>query len=384
MSETSLIERTKDVITGSSHIEDLHVLKSFPVFMGTTDQDPSLDIVADMVWSISRDSGVVQLKHLLPLDLLYQAQTTTSAVGPTWMQHHIAFADFLAAYRPQSVLELGGAHGILALEYHKRKGQSPTPWTILEPNPAPVEGCPAVFIKGFFDESFNLNAPESVLVHSHVFEHMYEPTRFIRQIRDFLLPGQLTIFSVPNLKNWLQRKFTNCINFEHTVFLIEPYVDFLLTSHGFRIIEKRHVMDGHSIFYAAIRDDGAIPLSLSSNLYYENRAIYEDFSDYHDGLTKDINRRIDSWGGDVYLFGAHVFAQYLIAFGLDTKRVHCILDNDVRKQGRRLYGTNLMVCSPEVLRGKKDVAVILKAGIYNEEIKKDIQNHINNMVEYFE
>lgn len=379
-----LIERTRDVVTGSANLEDLHALPDFPVFMGTTEQDPELDLTADMVWSISRDSGLIQLKYLLPLDVLYQAQTTTSAVGPTWMAHHREFASFLAGYSPKSVLELGGAHGILALEYHRREGLLPLSWTILEPNPAPVDGCPARFIKGFFDESFRFDQPWEVLVHSHVFEHMYDPAQFIERLQGFMAPGQLMVFSVPDLREWLKRKFTNCINFEHTVFLTEPYVDQLLACHGFRILEKRHVMDGHSIFYAAVRDDTAIPLVLTPNLYQENRTIYNEFADYYENLTRQINARIDTWEGDVYLFGAHVFAQYLIAFGLDTRRIRCILDNDSRKQGRRLYGTRLKVDSPKILAGKANAAVILKAGIYNDEIKSDIRTNINDSVEYFE
>lgn len=379
-----LIERTRDVVTGSYNLEDLHVLPGFPVFMGTTDQDPALDLTADMAWSISRDSGLIQLKYLLPLDVLYQAQTTTSAVGPTWMAHHREFAAFLAGYSPKSVLELGGAHGILALEYYRREGQPPLSWTILEPNPAPVEGCPANFIKGFFDESFRFDQPWDVLVHSHVFEHMYDPAQFIERLQDFVAPGQLMVFSVPDLREWLQRKFTNCINFEHTVFLTEPYVDLLLASHGFRTLEKRHVMDGHSIFYAAVRDDTTVPEVLSPDLHRQNRNIYNEFADYYGNLTRQINARVDAWDGDVYLFGAHVFAQYLIAFGLDTRRICCILDNDSRKQGHRLYGTKLIVASPEILAGKNNAAVILKAGIYNDEIKREIRTNINDLVEYFE
>ena len=148
------IERTKDVVTGSSNIEDLHTVPNFPVFMGSVEHDFSEDLVADMSWSISRDSGLIYLKKLLPLDILYQTQTTTSAIGATWMAHHKEFAAFIHRYKPKGVFELGGAHGILSVEYSKFKS---IPWTILEPNPAPVEGCQAKFIKGYFDNNFSFS-----------------------------------------------------------------------------------------------------------------------------------------------------------------------------------------------------------------------------------
>lgn len=376
-----LVERTVDVVTGSDDLEDLHSLPAFPVFMGSVEHDPSEDLRADMSWSISRTSGLVQLKYLLPLDVLYQAQTTTNAIGSTWMAHHREFAAFIRKYAPGSVLELGGAHGILSLEYQKLDD---IPWSILEPNPSPVEGCRAEFIKGFFDEHFRFDRSYDTLIHSHVFEHLYEPEKFMAQLGHFLKPGQSMIFSVPDLAEWLKRKFTNCINFEHTVFLTEPYIDYLLAMHGFRTVEKKHVMDGHSIFYAVERDDSIVATELPATLYAENRALYSGFAEYYESLTRDINARVRNWKGEVFLFGAHIFAQYLIAFGLDTSRIRCILDNDQRKQGKRLYGTTLSVASPAVLSGLPNAALILKAGIYNEEIKRDIRASINDRVTYFE
>jgi hypothetical protein len=79
----------------------------------------------------------------------------------------------------------------------------------------------------------------------------------------------------------------------------------------------------------------------------------------------------------VYLFGAHIFSQYLLKSGLNGSVIVNILDNDQKKQNKRLYGTNLTVESPEILRNVKNPVVILKAGFYNEEIKSDIINNIN-------
>lgn len=376
-----LIERKNDVITGGASLEDLHTLPNFPVFMGSVEHDRSDDLTADMSWSISRDSGLIQLKNLLPLDVLYQAQTTTSAVGALWMKHHREFAAFIRDYAPKAVLELGGAHGILSVEYHKYQD---IPWAIIEPNPAPADGCKARFIKGFFDSKFSLAEPVDTVIHSHVFEHLYEPAEFMRHLSEFVRGGQYMIFSIPHLSAWLAKMYTNCINFEHSVFLTEPYVEYLLAKFGFRILKKRYVMDGHSIFYATIRDPSVKPIMLSPALYTENKALYMNFVRYHEGLTKELNAKVKVYDGPVHLFGAHVFAQYLIAFGLDTSKIVSLLDNDKNKQGKRLYGTGLKVQAPAVLQTELKPAVILKAGIYNDEIKADILGNINRQVVFFE
>jgi hypothetical protein len=80
----------------------------------------------------------------------------------------------------------------------------------------------------------------------------------------------------------------------------------------------------------------------------------------------------------LYLFGAHVFSQYLISYGLNVKRIDCIIDNDFNKQGKRLYGTDFKVFSPKILSNDNDPVVILKAGVYNQEVKKDILENINS------
>ena len=54
-----------------------------------------------------------------------------------------------------------------------------------------------------------------------------------------------------------------------------------------------------------------------------------------------------------------------------------ILDNDLNKHKKRLYGTNMIVDSPRKLKNVIEPIVILKAGIYNNEIKKDILENIN-------
>jgi hypothetical protein len=376
-----LTERHYDVVTGDADLEDLHTLPAFPVFMGSVLHPPRDDLRADMAWSISKSSGLIQLKHLLPLDVLYQHQTTTAAIGAIWMAHHRAFAAFLSSFRPETVLEIGGAHGILALEYLQHAS---LPWTILEPNPAPVPDCPARFVKGYFSADFRLDSPVTTIVHSHVLEHIYEPDAFMHQLAQFMVPGQHLVFSVPDLQVWLERKYTNCINFEHTTFLTAPYVEHLLLKHGFRLLDKQGYGDGHSIFYASVRDPQVLAVPLPEGLYARNRQIYEEFVRYHTDLITDLNRRLDELDGPVYLFGAHVFAQYLLAFGLRTDKIIALLDNDVNKHGKRLYGTELQVLSPKVLRGVRSANVILKAGMYTQEIREDILCNINADTRFLE
>jgi hypothetical protein len=375
------IERDQCAISGEADLEPLYNFQSFPIFMGCLDQPEALDLKQDMSWCISRSSGLIQLKKLLPLDVLYPESHGAGAVGALWNEHHKALAEFISKTTPSSILEIGGAHGILEREYH-RFGE--IPWAIIEPNPSPADGCNARFIKGFFDKDFRYSGYFDTVIHSHVFEHIYKPDDFMRHLSDFMTEGKKLAFSVPNMQAMLENKYTNCVNFEHTVFLIEPYIEFLLAQHGFKLLEKKYFMADHSIFYTAIRDRKVKSISLPKGLYEKNKLLFMNYVRYHKELIADLNQKMRRATQPIYLFGAHVFAQYLLEMGLETDKIICLLDNDFKKEGRRLYGTKLKVNSPKILSKVNAPIVILRAGVYNNEIKMDILENINKSTVFFE
>ncbi len=377
----TLIERNRCVLTGRDDLEHLYTFPDFPVFMGCSDQPIDRDLREDMSWWISRDSGFIQLKKLLPLNVLYPESHGAGSVGALWQRHHREFASFVRKTNPRAVLEIGGAHGILEIEYRQLDD---VPWTILEPNPSPAPGCRARFIKGFFDDSFTFSDSYDTLVHSHVFEHIYNPTEFMRQLYQFAIVGTKMVFSLPNMEVMLKRRYTNCINFEHTVFLTEPYIEYLLSKFGFELLEKKYFMEDHSIFYSTIRKNSQNDREIFDGLYEKNKSLYKDYINYHLMVIEELNYKINQAKSPVYLFGAHVFSQYLIEMGLRTDKIVCLLDNDANKQGRRLYGTKLKVSSPEILSKVDRPVVILRAGVYNNEIKRDIIHNINKSTFFLE
>jgi Methyltransferase domain/C-methyltransferase C-terminal domain len=370
------INRSICAITGKNDLEILYTFKKFPVFMGCVTSSPRFDLNEDMSWAISKSSGLIQLQQLLPLDILYAEQHGAGAVGALWLQHHAEFAKFISQYSPDAVLEIGGGHGILAKEYSQLKK---IPWVIVEPNPSPVKDCPAEFFKGFFDEKFEHALKFNALVHSHVLEHIYEPNLFMEHLSCFMNVGDHLIFSLPNMEEMLRRKYNNCINFEHTLFLTEPYIEYLLAQHGFKILEKRYFLEDHSIFYAASKVDLHFNFSLDGKLLYsKNKTLFNNYTDYYKNLTSDLNVQIESSTQPVFLFGAHIFSQYLLAFGLREDLISGILDNDPGKQGKRLYGSDLVVFNPTKICEIENPVIILRAGAYNTEIRSQILEKINS------
>ena len=77
------------------------------------------------------------------------------------------------------------------------------------------------------------------------------------------------------------------------------------------------------------------------------------------------------------MFGAHIFSQMLIFNGLNITKIRGVLDNDKKKQNKYLYGTNLKVFNPQILKKKNKPIIILRAAQYNYEIKNHIIKFVN-------
>lgn len=376
------IFRNLDVVNKKKDLEFLYGFKKFPIFMGVTNKKKINDKYFDMNWFISKSTGMIQLNPLLPLNVLYPESHNSGCIGKLWEEHHKSFAKFLKKFEPKNILEIGAAHGKLCKEYSKLKKNN-VGWTIIEPNPIIEKGVNAKIIKGFFDKNFYPEKNIDTFVHSHVFEHIYNIHEFMNDLGRKIDFKKKLIFSIPNLEVMLKKKYTNCINFEHTIFLTETYIKFFLKKYGFKIIEKKYFKEDHSIFYSCIKLKKIdLQMNFKKNFYKKNRLIYLNYIKFHQKLIKNLNELISKSNKPIFLFGAHVFSQYLISFGLNSKKIIYILDNDKKKQNKRLYGTNLIVKSPKILSKYHDPLVILKVGVYFDEIKKDILNNINKKTKF--
>ena len=137
------------------------------------------------------------------------------------------------------------------------------------------------------------------------------------------------------------------------------------------------------VFSIVLKKKLIIQKKVRTNYFNQNKKIFEDYIKYHKSLVKKINNKISNKSNKnkkVYLFGAHIFSQTLLNFGIDHKKIEYILDNDKTKENKRLYGTNLKVKSPQILKKEEAPLVILKCGVYNNEIKNQIIKDINSKV----
>ena len=373
----NFLSRENNVLTDIPSLETLFSLKKFPTYVGCVNSEQSNDISLDLTIDICKETGILQLKHLAPLDQVYLFPHNYS-IGLTWEKHNKVFLSLIEEYSPKKIFEIGGGSGKLANQYINKN--SDTEWTILDPNPLFEKNKKIHSIKKYFSSELSLKHNFDAIIHSHVLEHQSSPEQFFVNISKFLELGGLHIFSFPNLKEWLTKKYLNCLNFEHTILITDEYIDIILKKTGFRILRKVKFLD-HSIFYVT-KYTGKKEFMKFPNLYSKNKQLFLEYIKYYENFTKELNLKLERFPYKVFLYGAHIFSQYLLAFGLNQNKIEGILDNSQLKIGKRLYGTNLKVFDPKIIENQK-VGVVMKVSSYRNEIINQLTK-INSDVVIFE
>ena len=108
------------------------------------------------------------------------------------------------------------------------------------------------------------------------------------------------------------------------------------------------------------------------NYFHENKRafqrwhqrIFEDAATFKGRLAEDKSRN--------FIFAAHVATQYLLAAGLPSEKFAAVLDNNQDKIGKRLYGHDLFVRAPAAIKGIDRPVVVLRTGVYDDEIASQL------------
>ena len=370
-----MVPRQSDPLTGSdgSEMKKVMSLSNFPTFMGVAEENDleEDDVLANMNWFVSPLTGIIQLHPLVPLTYLYRHQHN-AVVGKTWGKHHDDFAALIARQKSGAhVLEIGGGHGYLAAKL--LFSGAVKRWTMVDPNPVTTFSIPNLsIIRSYIEHVKELPGDVDMIVHSHTLEHMYDPGKFFDIIWSLLKPGQLHIFSVPNLYELLKHDHPS-LHFEHTILLREEHIDWLLEQRGFDVVEKHHFAGIHSLFYVCKKQSTRPPPSQPPSFYAANLHV---FTRWYRHIKADATLFTASLSADRsqnFVYAAHIGTQYLLVAGLPCERFAGVLDNNHDKVGRRLYGTNLKVFSPKVLAKVKSPHVVLRNGVYDDEIEVQLR-----------
>ena len=341
---------------------------NLPVFMGVNISEV-MEKTSECTICECNDCGEVFIKELLDINDVYLNNHNIQVVGKIWEEHYDELSKFIGEdIQNKKVLEVGDPSAKIV-----RKLSNFDSWSIVEPNPYDdvVHIKNVELIEQFFDESFVYNKCVDVIIHSHFFEHLYNPNTFLKKCNKMLNHDGIIIMSIPDMAFFLESGFSpfNILHFEHTYFINKSVLEFLANKNGFIIVDEKRY-DNHSVFYKLKKSNDVFNKQLDLKIGLKFCEIWEKSI----SNIKRINNLIDKYDSkNLYLFGAHVTSQFYLHNGLNKTDIIGIIDNSKSKQGYTLYGTDYKVFSSDILENLNECVLICShTGIYEEEIKHNL------------
>ena len=364
--------REKCVICDGNKLHDFLTIENMPVYMGVTSE---LEHNTEkMIFCECEDCSNIQLRKLIDIEVLYSHNHNVDTVGNLWKNHYISFLDFASdGFNDKTILEIGDPSAKIAKiasNYNK--------WIIVEKNPGIESSDKIVFIESFFDKNFQTNENVDTIVHSHLFEHIYEPKEFLKKCHEILKEDGDMYFSIPDLRYFLEGDFlpNSILQFEHTYFIDELYINKLCSETGFKLVNSFRYAN-HSVFFHLSKQTDNIEIDFKfdkiSNRFLE---IYNNLINRIEYLNVKLKE-----SNNVFLYGAHVTSQSYIFNGLNTDNIIGIIDGSDAKQNKYLHSTQLITHSIDILNKYDDISVICShMGIYEKEISDKLRSINPNVI----
>ena len=348
-------------------LNPIYKIEQMPINLSCVDSSSNYRF-APLSFSQCLECNTIQLDNLIDPKILYETSHNYTSMGKVWELYFQTMTRVIESIvDKKTVLEIGCPSGKLA-----RKLDCYNKWYIVEPNKnESIEfNDKIVFIESFFNNDVIIHDNIDVIVHSHVFEHIYEPRHFLKKCHEILADGGEMVFGVPNMEYLTEQSLCLFagIFFEHTIFLNKQNISYLLKENGFELIE---IIDyeNHSTIYRAKKtclthSSPIIPIIDYQSVFFDLIHRYEEF-------IENCNNIIQNTKKEVYIFGASYNTQILLSIGIHCHKINGILDNCMDKHRKYLYGSSLMITSPDEIVGK-DCIVILKNGYYVSEIRDQL------------
>ncbi len=354
----------------NSNLINLYILKNMPIKLTCTETPYTKNEA--LCFSQCEQCNTVQLEQLVPLRVLYSESHNYISVGKVWNDYFSFFCELITPLiYNKNILEIGDPSGKIA-----NKVDNFNKYYIIEPNKN--EGVNfkqnIEFIECFFDSNFTTDKQIDMIIHSHLFEHIYEPNIFLKKCYETLEPNGQMFFGVPNMEYIGINELSPFLGvfFEHTIFLNKQNIVYLLENNGFEIIEIYDYLQ-HSTLYHVKKMNIKI---ITSIVKIDNfKKLFNTTLENYKKLVTNINLCIEKSNLPVYIFGASYNSQMILSLGINITKLAGILDNCKEKQEKYLYGYDLKIFDPQILKDTNSI-VILKNGYYVQEIKYQI-NSIN-------
>jgi hypothetical protein len=362
------MERTECVVCTSKHLKFVYDLKEFPMTFLPTESLVSEDIKIDLKLYGCENCGCVQLKELLDPKILYRTAHNITYNTPLWKEHHTTLSDFIYNHKESdSIIEVGGYSGVLVknlLEKDKKIN-----YTILDICDEDPQIPNVKFIRGNC-ETYEFSENTTVVM-SHVFEHLYEPSKFITNLSRQNVKN--VFISIPDMSSLVRSRTIPIVHQEHTFFCDYNDIIYLFSKKNYTC-KRSFNFKNHSLFFYFIKDENTnIVERFNTNRISENYSVYE--------YNKNKIENIRDFDETFYIVPAGLYGQMIYYFLSDKLKSQTLgfLDNDPSKIDKRLYGTPSSIFKMDKVKEYDYITVLIFNGVYTKEIVEQLNSYNKNI-----
>jgi len=322
------------------------------------------DIYSNQDFTVCKECSCVQLGTLIDPAILYKDAHNNTYNTPTWKEHHQTFCSFILKTEQNELLEIGG-NGFL---YEMMKPLNPAlHYTCLDMC-EPSEKNPSIQYSIGNCETFNFPTHTNIVM-SHVFEHLFNPRKFVERIHASQVES--VYISIPHMERYVALCIPNLLHNEHTYYLDRTNVQWLFSQYDYELCDT-YEFKNHSLFLKFIRKEGLEPLTLPNRPDIAEKINSQLRKNPFENVLLKPNS---------FIIPAGLYGQ--IGYYNSKSPILGYIDNDITKQGHRVYGTPYFVYSFDKLLSYSNITVYLVAGLYNPELKRQIES-LNRQIEIIE
>lgn len=361
-------------------------------------EDPKYEPV-ELKLALSPKSGLVQLQHTVPSDVLYRKYWYKSGTNATMTNELMGIAE-----KAQQVMNL--KDGDIFVDIGCNDG---TLFRFVDKNITRIGFDPNDFKKesskhadtiinnyfnhGEYKKTKHGHKKAKVITSIAMFYDLEKPDSFVNDIRKTLDKDGLWIIQMSYLPLMLKQLAFDNICHEHLEYYSLESLQYLLQKHGLKIVDcELNDINGGS-FRIYIRHENADPatfatapyrdvarmrvdsiLNYEKSLQLRKKKIYLDFWKEIITLKKqtvDFIRKEKKKGKTIWGYGASTKGNTLLQwFGLDNTLIDGIAERSEAKYGLKTAGTNIPILSEDDMRKAKPDYLLVLPWHFIDEFKK--------------
>jgi len=358
------MERSSCIVCQRSNLNIIEEFTDYPISPNNTSDDSSFDKTSDFTILGCSDCGCAQLRTLLDLEIIYNSTYSMTTFSKFLLDHDTFFSKFILQNTDSTdFIEVGAIQCQLLKKISEKRKVN---YTILDLFPYANLPENVSFLQGNCETTEYPS--DKTLILSNVFEHLYNPHRFLAQVQKNSVKE--IFISIPDFDSQLRSKNVNLINRQHIFYCGINHINYLFSLYNYKC-EAYYNHDNQSCMFKYL---------YQPNYYTLNFPLLDNISTDISNMFSDYKSKISQidFSKSIFICPAGIYGQKLYLYLKENKKsVVGFLDNNPKKHGTRLYGTDKIVYSPSSLLSynPESCLIILCESPYRSEIRQGLMGY---------